>query len=67
MICTHTKEVRVLADHWTQVTADGGLAAHFEHTVALTPDGAWRLTGPPQTDEERDFLASVSTGAGQGN
>lgn len=67
MICTGAKKVRVLADHWTQVTADGSLAAHFEHTVALTSSGPCPLTGPPQTDEERDFLAGVSAGAGQGN
>jgi methionyl aminopeptidase len=29
----------VLADEWTVVTADGSLAAHFEHTVAVTEDG----------------------------
>ena len=29
-------EVRVLADRWTAVTADGSLAAHFEHTVAVS-------------------------------
>ncbi len=28
--------VRVLADRWTAVTEDGSLAAHFEHTVAVT-------------------------------
>ncbi len=28
-----------LADDWTVVTADGKLCAHFEHTVAITPDG----------------------------
>ncbi|TMK49073.1 MAG: type I methionyl aminopeptidase [Actinobacteria bacterium] len=27
---------RVLADDWTVVTADGSLAAHFEHTIAVT-------------------------------
>lgn len=27
---------RELADRWTVVTADGSLAAHFEHTVAIT-------------------------------
>ena len=26
------------------VTADGSLAAHFEHTFTLTTDGAWVLT-----------------------
>jgi methionyl aminopeptidase len=31
--------VRILADGWTAVTQDGSLAAHFEHTVALTEKG----------------------------
>lgn len=31
--------VRILADGWTAVTQDGSLAAHFEHTVALTDKG----------------------------
>ena len=35
---------RVLEDGWTVVAADGGLAAHFEHTVAITADGPWVLT-----------------------
>ncbi|MGE5484379.1 MAG: type I methionyl aminopeptidase [Ignavibacteriales bacterium] len=37
-------EVRVLADGWTVVTADGSRSAHFEHTVALTEDGPLVLT-----------------------
>jgi methionyl aminopeptidase len=36
--------VRVLADGWTAVTVDGLLSAHFEHTVAVTADGAEILT-----------------------
>lgn len=35
---------RVLADDWTVVTADGSLAAHFEHTIAVTEDGHEVLT-----------------------
>ncbi|MCA9473576.1 MAG: type I methionyl aminopeptidase [Nitrospira sp.] len=31
--------VRVLDDGWTAVTADGSLSAHFEHTIAIQPDG----------------------------
>lgn len=31
--------VRVLDDGWTAVTRDGGLSAHFEHTVAVTANG----------------------------
>jgi methionyl aminopeptidase len=35
---------RLLDDDWTVVTADGSLAAHFEHTVAVTDDGHEVLT-----------------------
>jgi methionyl aminopeptidase len=35
---------RVLADRWTVVSADGTLAAHFEHTIAVTEHGAEVLT-----------------------
>ena len=35
---------RVLGDGWTVVTVDGKLSAHFEHTVAITPDGPRILT-----------------------
>jgi methionyl aminopeptidase len=33
-----------LEDKWTAVTADGSLSAHFEHTIAIMPDGPWILT-----------------------
>jgi methionyl aminopeptidase len=36
--------VEVLKDGWTAVTADGSMSAHFEHTVAVTADGATVLT-----------------------
>ena len=36
--------VRVLADGWTVCTLDGATAAHWEHTVAVTPTGPWVLT-----------------------
>lgn len=35
---------KVLADHWTVVTADGSLSAHFEHTIAITDGKAEILT-----------------------
>jgi len=41
-----THETRVLDDHWTVVTADGAISAHFEHTIAVTPDGPEVLTLP---------------------
>ncbi|MEW5990898.1 MAG: type I methionyl aminopeptidase [Chloroflexota bacterium] len=37
-------EVAVLPDLWTVVTADGSLAAHFEHTIAVTDNGPEILT-----------------------
>jgi len=36
MVCVGDWRTRVGDDHWTVVTADGGLSAHFEHTVAIT-------------------------------
>ena len=39
-------QVKVLDDGWTTVTADGRLSAHFEHTIAITPDGPVILTLP---------------------
>jgi methionyl aminopeptidase len=44
MLTLGGEENRVLADGWTVVTADGSLAAHFEHTVAVTDDGVEILT-----------------------
>lgn len=39
MINQGTETVNVLKNGWTVVTADGKLSAHYEHTVAVTPDG----------------------------
>ena len=44
MVAMGRPDVRVLADGWTAVTRDGSLAAHFEHTVAVTGDGPLVLT-----------------------
>lgn len=60
---------RQLDDGWTVVTADGSLAAHWEHTVALTDDGPVVLTarsdeparpGPPAP------VPAVAAGSGSG-
>jgi methionyl aminopeptidase len=37
-------EARVQPDDWTVVTADGSLAAHFEHSIAVTENGPEILT-----------------------
>ncbi len=37
-------KVKVLNDGWTTKTVDGKLSAHFEHTIAITPNGPVILT-----------------------
>jgi methionyl aminopeptidase len=49
--------VKVLADGWTAVTADGSLSAHFEHSVAVTSTGPWILTA---------LAAPATSGAAEG-
>ena len=44
MINEKSHDVKVLEDGWTVVTCDGGLSAHFEHTVAITENGPEILT-----------------------
>ena len=44
MVTAGRHDVEVLADGWTAVTKDRSLAAHFEHTVAVTERGAQILT-----------------------
>lgn len=44
MITQADPGIRILSDGWTVVTADGKLAAHFEHTIAVTEDGPKILT-----------------------
>ena len=39
MLTLGSADVRILDDDWTAVTIDGSLAAHWEHTVAITSDG----------------------------
>jgi methionyl aminopeptidase len=44
MVTAGHEDTVLLEDGWTVLTADGSWAAHFEHTVAITPDGPWVLT-----------------------
>ena len=44
MVALGTKNVETLGDHWTVVTKDRRPSAHFEHTVAMTPEGPRILT-----------------------
>ena len=49
-----TRVTRVLGDGWTAVTRDGSLAAHFEHTVAVTSAGPLVLTARPVRSEKSE-------------
>jgi methionyl aminopeptidase len=46
MVQCGTWQTRTLKDNWTVVSRDGSLAAHFEHTVAITNNGPEILTLP---------------------
>jgi methionyl aminopeptidase len=39
MLAVGTHEVEILSDNWTAVTKDRSLSAHFEYSVAVTPQG----------------------------
>jgi methionyl aminopeptidase len=44
MVTLGGNDTDLLDDEWTVATSDGSLAAHFEHTFTLTPNGPWVLT-----------------------
>ena len=48
MVCVGTDEVDILEDKWTAVTRDGKLAAHSEHSVAITAQGPEILSLSPR-------------------
>jgi len=58
MVTEGTYDVVDRGDGWTVVTADGGLAAHFEHTVALTADGPEILT-PWHEKIDSEFFSGI--------
>ena len=47
MISLGSYEIVLDEDGWSIYTADGSIAAHYEHTIAITDDGPWVLTAPP--------------------
>jgi methionyl aminopeptidase len=53
MITRGERHVVELDDGWTVITTDGSRAAHFEHTVAITPDGPWVLTAREEEKTEQ--------------
>ena len=46
MVATGSYEVQVLDDGWTAIMRDGGMSAHFEHSVAITASGPLILSLP---------------------
>lgn len=50
MVLAKSFQTRVMPDEWTVASADGGLTAHFEHTVAVTPEGPYILTALSDSD-----------------
>jgi methionyl aminopeptidase len=44
MVNVGSYEVEIKEDGWTAVTKDGSLAAHFEHSVAITKNGPYILS-----------------------
>ena len=46
ILCLGNPEVEHLDDGWTTLTRDRSLAAHSEHTIAITEDGPLILTLP---------------------
>jgi methionyl aminopeptidase len=61
MLTAGSADTRTLADGWTVVTEDGGRAAHWEHSVAVTARGPWVLTA---LDGGVAGLASVGSAPG---
>lgn len=53
-------EVMVRPDGWTVQTRDGSLAAHWEHTIAITPDGPRILTLNDSAPADERLLARLA-------
>ena len=52
MVNAGTPPIRVADDNWSVYSQDGSLAAHFEHTVAITAEGP-RILTPWHLEEVR--------------
>jgi methionyl aminopeptidase len=53
MFCLGRPSFWVAEDDWTLTTVDGSVAAHWEHTVAVTEDGPWVLSSRPGEVDRR--------------
>lgn len=59
MFTLGSHEVRLRADGWTVETIDGSLAAHWEHTIAVTEDGPRILTINDRSPVEERAVGAV--------
>jgi len=59
MFTLGSHEVEVLPDGWTVVTRDGQLAAHWEHSIAVTEDGPRILTTNRPAEQRLPAVAST--------
>jgi methionyl aminopeptidase len=59
MFTLGTHNVRIRDDGWTVITADGSLAAHWEHSIAVLPDGPRILTVRRAADEAVPVASSL--------
>ena len=51
MVTLGTWKTKILQDGWTVVTTDNSIAAHFEHTIAITENGPEILTRLDEVDQ----------------
>ena len=62
MVNVGTHHVRMGSDNWAVYSEDGSLAAHFEHTVAITGDGPRILTPWHLTEASESLQAATLSG-----
>jgi methionyl aminopeptidase len=61
MVNVGSPAVRIGSDNWAVYSEDGSLAAHFEHTVAITGDGP-RILTPWHLSESAPAQAATLSG-----
>jgi methionyl aminopeptidase len=69
MVNAGGSEITILSDNWTAITADHSLSAHFEHTIAITDNGAEILTRTGdlfEDEEKRIYQEKTCPGKGRG-
>jgi len=66
MVTMNRTRVRILDDGWTATTADSSLAAHYEHTVAITTEGPRVLTAADQSPRGQGTSSEAGIGGMHG-